>query len=663
MAAKQFFLPYQAATINAIAEPGATLTFYQTGTTTKLPIYTTALLDTELANPVRANAAGRFADIYLDTTQTYRLVIKNREGTAMEDIDPYIPGTISIGVTDGTDDVLATNYGAIFNNSTDDHLGVQAALTASADLAGNENLGGFYPGGPQVILPAGRTGYMGANTLTIRESMNLTGKGEGRFGPGAHGVSCLRYDAGAVGISIQATNTSGTTTVPVGTLQGSGGVTIKHIMLQGPEDGAEAATDGSTGSTLATSPNHAIDAHIPTATFGVYGRGFRAIGVKGWAGTYSAVNYGGNASMSAFYGTKMEACQIGFDFRGSDANILTFINDEAYQNYQAGFVFDTGIGPTVGIGLHTASNGMISGHLSYMCHYNGRRFAATWGKTITELTTNAPPNSATSNAYWNYIEDGAADAVVKTWNGTQQFRAGGDVLTAGPVNPNQVACFIGLYREDPGVCQFGGSTLLISSIGAKKYRIGGVHIYANNNKFICDESVDFAGNITVRGNTHIFGDNAAATVADTALYVDTTNTEAAIFGRSSGGTVIGHVAWEKNASAIYLAPAASGHIFRTGAFGAATQRAAITTSGIELPSSHALYINSQQVVGARGAAVTRISRTATSGSLPTADGSIAIANAATPTVVELLEYCTELEAKLEELTAKFRAATGHGLIA
>lgn len=84
---------------------------------------------------------------------------------------------------------------------------------------------------------------------------------------------------------------------------------------------------------------------------------------------------------------------------------------------------------------------------------------------------------------------------------------------------------------------------------------------------------------------------------------------------------------------------------------------------VNVVSGKVYKVNGNQVVGARGAAVARISRTATSGSLPTPDGSITIANTATPTVVELLEYCTELEAKLEELTAKFRAATGHGLIA
>lgn len=59
-------------------------------------------------------------------------------------------------------------------------------------------------------------------------------------------------------------------------------------------------------------------------------------------------------------------------------------------------------------------------------------------------------------------------------------------------------------------------------------------------------------------------------------------------------------------------------------------------------------------------AVANITTTATSGSLPTPDGTVTIADATTPTVTELLEYCVELEAKLE-------AALGHlrtlGLIA
>ena len=63
---------------------------------------------------------------------------------------------------------------------------------------------------------------------------------------------------------------------------------------------------------------------------------------------------------------------------------------------------------------------------------------------------------------------------------------------------------------------------------------------------------------------------------------------------------------------------------------------------------------------AQPAAVTDLTVTATTGTLPTANGTVTIANAATPTVAELLEYCTEIEAKLESALARLRSL---GLIA
>lgn len=47
--------------------------------------------------------------------------------------------------------------------------------------------------------------------------------------------------------------------------------------------------------------------------------------------------------------------------------------------------------------------------------------------------------------------------------------------------------------------------------------------------------------------------------------------------------------------------------------------------------------------------------TATTGSLPTADGTVTISDATTPTVGELLEYCVELETKLEAILTKLTA--------
>lgn len=58
---------------------------------------------------------------------------------------------------------------------------------------------------------------------------------------------------------------------------------------------------------------------------------------------------------------------------------------------------------------------------------------------------------------------------------------------------------------------------------------------------------------------------------------------------------------------------------------------------------------------ASGGAIAAIAVTATSGSLPTAAGTTVIAVAGTPTVVELLQYCTELNAKVNALRAALTA--------
>lgn len=47
----------------------------------------------------------------------------------------------------------------------------------------------------------------------------------------------------------------------------------------------------------------------------------------------------------------------------------------------------------------------------------------------------------------------------------------------------------------------------------------------------------------------------------------------------------------------------------------------------------------------------KVAVTATTGALPTPDGAVTVADAATPTVVELLELCMELKAKIDALTA------------
>ena len=70
--------------------------------------------------------------------------------------------------------------------------------------------------------------------------------------------------------------------------------------------------------------------------------------------------------------------------------------------------------------------------------------------------------------------------------------------------------------------------------------------------------------------------------------------------------------------------------------------------------------NGVKVLGIQRAAVQDITVTATSGTLPTTNGVVTIANASAPTNVELLSYCRELENVVETILARIRQ---HGLIA
>ena len=86
-----------------------------------------------------------------------------------------------------------------------------------------------------------------------------------------------------------------------------------------------------------------------------------------------------------------------------------------------------------------------------------------------------------------------------------------------------------------------------------------------------------------------------------------------------------------------------------------------TTTGTKIGTATTqklAFFNATPVV--QQSAIANITTTASSGTLPTANGSITIANAASATTTELLEFCIELESKLESALAVLRT---FGLIA
>lgn len=68
--------------------PLATLTCYASGTTGLQPIYADANGAVELDNPLTANNLGEFPDVFMDEALAYRVLLEDRRGVLLYDIDP-----------------------------------------------------------------------------------------------------------------------------------------------------------------------------------------------------------------------------------------------------------------------------------------------------------------------------------------------------------------------------------------------------------------------------------------------------------------------------------------------------------------------------------------------------------------------------------------------
>lgn len=85
----RFVLPYQTVIDAAgVPIPGALLNFYLTGTSTRHDTYSNAGLTIANANPVVANGAGMFGNIFLDPSVVYKVVLTDADGDEIWTADP-----------------------------------------------------------------------------------------------------------------------------------------------------------------------------------------------------------------------------------------------------------------------------------------------------------------------------------------------------------------------------------------------------------------------------------------------------------------------------------------------------------------------------------------------------------------------------------------------
>ena len=190
MASELLVPPSRALDANANPYAGAKWYFYQTGTLTPQTVYTTSALNVAHANPVVADAGGKFANIFFNSALTYRGVLKDASDTVtLHDIDPINDDILSqLIASSGSSLVgfLQAGTGAVartaqakmrdvisvkdFGATGDGVTSGQSALIQAAIDAVNA------AGGGVVFIPRG-VYLMGTTVLSIKSNVILQGEG------------------------------------------------------------------------------------------------------------------------------------------------------------------------------------------------------------------------------------------------------------------------------------------------------------------------------------------------------------------------------------------------------------------------------------------------------------------------------------------------------
>ena len=173
MAATLLIPPFRALDASGNPYSGAKLYFYASpGTTTPVDVYTTAALSVAHANPVVADAGGKFANIYGSSAVAYRAVMKDSaDAVTLHDFDPINAGSSSmvssIDVSGGTTGLTFTG-GPVTSTGT---------ITAAGTLAvANGGTGSTTASGARSSLGAAASG---ANTdiTALDQDVTITATG------------------------------------------------------------------------------------------------------------------------------------------------------------------------------------------------------------------------------------------------------------------------------------------------------------------------------------------------------------------------------------------------------------------------------------------------------------------------------------------------------
>jgi len=669
---------------------GAVAYLYSTGTLTPATFYADNALSIPLGTSITANAAGRFPTAYQNGDTPFRLILKDEEGATLDDIDPFYFGQVygsSIPPV-ATRALLAVIPGSAnsmryLSESGREGIFVWDSANLSAKVSA-DTAQGIY------VAPSSDT--TGASGAWVREyDGRINVKWFGALGDG------VTNDAAAIQAAedfIYNANGGGTLYFPAAIYQCTAQITKRpFVNWEG---------DGRTRTVLRWPASHT--GHGLRLNSGLNGGGTARLTIRDMGFEHQ----GGAADVNlrgGFYDTGSHELTLdNIGFAGWKYGVILDQSEEVdfYEFYVASSKHalwivngeDTELGNTGSSPTYTNAIRVHSGKFSSNTDVNviddggdvhvfanincnaGTRFGRFAGVTTLTLGpglylegmsddymlfANTARNGGSVGVCSTVRIQGsqAAPAVAKTL--VNASSAGRIIIGGNNITGTTPAVIVGAANCSGIVSDGGNITDRAITDGSASFF---THVPETLDLTVPDD-LTVGDALTVTGAAQFNGAVNVGTAASVGsaspnninlggTYSTSAgaNPKAYIYNDGSGQVGLGVSSGQFD----YIATSTFTHNF----YIAGTLQVTVNTSGINLASGKTLSVAGTQVVGAQGAAVSDLTTTATAGTLPTADGAVTIANAASPTVTELLEYCVELEAKLETLLARVRA---HGLIA
>jgi hypothetical protein len=381
--------------------------------------------------------------------------------------------TVNIPGTGGLVFVTPQMFGAVADGTTDDSAAFVSAIAYLKGVAVNQ-VSTTYKSSPKLFVPAGHY-YLGTTTLDITHTLIIEGEGGQGIGAGGGAATKLRWAAGATGIRIQATTTSGAGTVGASHFSG-GFTTLRQLYLCGPS----CATDSLSALSLTEGEYHGIHAKAAIFLDTVFVEGFQGDGLYAHTTSGAGDATEGSTNASRAYNCWFRGNRNGVSLFGADANVWTFIGCQATFNRACGVDEQSFLGNTH-IGWHTAGNGVYSDNQgttnfpAYVVSNGGNRYCPVQGQETAASTTS--PSGTTDTATWLYMGAGGVATGYPAWTSGMHLRCAAPYRTNNVNAPN---VFINPYEEgDQGFSQFVTPTIIqggLHGLGAPK----GTGLYIRN---------------------------------------------------------------------------------------------------------------------------------------------------------------------------------------